>query len=91
MIVLSKGGSAMFSNPLDGMPARGSSTAAMSAVFACPLLAASTAFRSAELATLAGTPLQHRACLILPPTIATATVAGVEAVSRRRPRGGRGR
>ena len=55
----------------------GISTAAMSAVILRQLPGASTAFRSAELATLAGSPLQHGADLILPLTIATAAGFGL--------------
>jgi putative ABC transport system permease protein len=55
----------------------GISTAAMSAVILRQLPGASTAFRSAELATLAGSPLQHGADLILPLTIATAAAFGL--------------
>ena len=49
----------------------------MSAVILRQLPGASTAFRSAELATLAGSPLQHGADLILPLTIATAAGFGL--------------
>jgi putative ABC transport system permease protein len=52
-------------------------TAAMSAVILRQLPGASTAFRSAALATLAGSPLQHGADLILPLTIATAAGFGL--------------
>jgi len=55
----------------------GISTAAMSAVIARQLPGASTAFRSIALATLAGSPLQHGADLILPLTIATAAGFGL--------------
>jgi putative ABC transport system permease protein len=55
----------------------GISTAAMSAVILRQLPGASTAFRSAQLATLAGSPLQHGADLILPLTIATAAGFGL--------------
>ena len=55
----------------------GISTAAMSAVILRQLPGASTAFRSAALATLAGSPLQHGADLILPLTIATAAGFGL--------------
>ena len=55
----------------------GISTAAMSAVIARQLPGASTAFRSVALATLAGSPLQHGADLILPLTIATAAGFGL--------------
>src|SRR5580700_1969673 len=55
----------------------GISTAAMSAVILRQLPGASTAFRSAELATLAGSPLQHGADLILPLTIVTAAGFGL--------------
>ena len=55
----------------------GISTAAMSAVILRQLPGASTAFRSDELATLAGSPLQHGADLILPLTIATAAGFGL--------------
>jgi putative ABC transport system permease protein len=55
----------------------GISTAAMSAVIASQLPGASTAFRSIALATLAGSPLQHGADLILPLTIATAAGFGL--------------
>jgi len=55
----------------------GISTAAMSAVILRQLPGASTAFRLAELATLAGSPLQHGADLILPLTIATAAGFGL--------------
>jgi putative ABC transport system permease protein len=55
----------------------GISTAAMSAVVARQLTAASTTFRSAELTALAGSPLQHGADLILPLTIATAAGFGL--------------
>ena len=53
------------------------STGAMSAVVARQLPGASTAFRSAALAALAGSPLQHGADLILPLTIAIAAVFGL--------------
>jgi hypothetical protein len=49
----------------------------MSAVIARQLPGASTAFRSVALATLAGSPLQHGADLILPLTIATAAGFGL--------------
>jgi len=55
----------------------GISAAAMSAVVARQLPGASTAFRSAALAALAGSPLQHGADLILPLTIATAAGFGL--------------
>jgi putative ABC transport system permease protein len=55
----------------------GISTAAMSAVVLRQLPGASTAFRSVQLATLAGSPLQHGADLILPLTIATAAGFGL--------------
>jgi putative ABC transport system permease protein len=55
----------------------GISTAAMSAVILRQLPGASTAFRSAELATLTGSPLQHGADLILPLTIAAAAGFGL--------------
>jgi hypothetical protein len=55
----------------------GISTGAMSAVVARQLPGASIAFRSAALATLAGSPLQHGADLILPLTIATAAGFGL--------------
>ena len=55
----------------------GISTAAMSAVIARQLPGASTTFRSVALATLAGSPLQHGADLILPLTIATAAGFGL--------------
>jgi putative ABC transport system permease protein len=55
----------------------GISTAAMSAVIARQLPGTSTAFRSVALATLAGSPLQHGADLILPLTIATAAGFGL--------------
>jgi putative ABC transport system permease protein len=55
----------------------GISAAAMSAVILRQLPGASTAFRSAALATLAGSPLQHGADLILPLTIATAVGFGL--------------
>jgi putative ABC transport system permease protein len=55
----------------------GISTAAMSAVVARQLPGASIAFRSAALAALAGSPLQHGAGLILPLTIATAAGLGL--------------
>jgi putative ABC transport system permease protein len=55
----------------------GIGTAAMSAVIARQLPGASTAFRSIALATLAGSPLQHGAGLILPLTIATAAGFGL--------------
>jgi len=55
----------------------GISTAAMSAVILRQLPGASTAFRSVQLATLAGSPLQHGADLILPLTIATAAGFGL--------------
>jgi putative ABC transport system permease protein len=55
----------------------GISTAAMSAVVARQLPGASTTFRSVALATLAGSPLQHGADLILPLTIATAAGFGL--------------
>jgi hypothetical protein len=55
----------------------GISTAAMSAVILRQLPGASTAFRSAALATLASSPLQHGADLILPLTIATAAGFGL--------------
>jgi putative ABC transport system permease protein len=55
----------------------GISTAAMSAVILRQLPGASTAFRSAALATLAGSPLQHGADLILPLTIVTAAGFGL--------------
>jgi len=55
----------------------GISTAAMSAVIARQLPGASTVFRSIALATLAGSPLQHGADLILPLTIATAAGFGL--------------
>jgi putative ABC transport system permease protein len=55
----------------------GISTAAMSAVVLRQLPGASTAFRSAALATLTGSPLQHGADLILPLTIATAAGFGL--------------
>jgi putative ABC transport system permease protein len=55
----------------------GISTGAMSAVILRQLPGASTAFRSDELATLAGSPLQHGADLILPLTIATAAGFGL--------------
>jgi putative ABC transport system permease protein len=55
----------------------GISTAAMSAVILRQLPGASTVFRSAELATLTGSPLQHGADLILPLTIATAAGFGL--------------
>jgi putative ABC transport system permease protein len=55
----------------------GISTAAMSAVIARQLPGASTTFRSVALATLAGSPLQHGAGLILPLTIATAAGFGL--------------
>jgi putative ABC transport system permease protein len=55
----------------------GISTAAMSAVVARQLPGASTAFRSAALAALTGSPLQHGAGLILPLTIATAAGFGL--------------
>jgi putative ABC transport system permease protein len=55
----------------------GISTAAMSAVIGRQLPAASTAFRSAALASLTGSPLQHGADLILPLTIATAAGFGL--------------
>jgi putative ABC transport system permease protein len=55
----------------------GISTAAMSAVILRQLPGASTGFRSAALATLAGSPLQHGADLILPLTIATAAGFGL--------------
>ena len=55
----------------------GISTAAMSAVILRQLPGASTAFRSVALATLAGSPLQHGAGLILPLTIATAAGFGL--------------
>jgi putative ABC transport system permease protein len=55
----------------------GISTAAMSAVILRQLPGASTAFRSVQLATLAGSPLQHGADLILPLTIVTAAGFGL--------------
>ncbi|MGH3203184.1 MAG: FtsX-like permease family protein [Streptosporangiaceae bacterium] len=55
----------------------GINTAAMSAVILRQLPGASTAFRSAQLATLTGSPLQHGADLILPLTIATAAGFGL--------------
>jgi putative ABC transport system permease protein len=55
----------------------GISTAAMSAVVLRQLPGASTAFRSVQLATLAGSPLQHGADLILPLTIVTAAGFGL--------------
>jgi putative ABC transport system permease protein len=55
----------------------GISTAAMSAVIARQLPGASTTFRSVALATMAGSPLQHGADLILPLTIATAAGFGL--------------
>jgi putative ABC transport system permease protein len=55
----------------------GISTAAMSAVIARQLPGASTTFRSAELAALAGSPLQHGAGLILPLAIFTAAGFGL--------------
>jgi putative ABC transport system permease protein len=55
----------------------GISTAAMSAVVLRQLPGASTAFRSVQLATLTGSPLQHGADLILPLTIATAAGFGL--------------
>jgi putative ABC transport system permease protein len=55
----------------------GISTAAMSAVIGRQLPGASTAFRSAALAALAGSPLQHGAGLILPLAIATAAGFGL--------------
>jgi putative ABC transport system permease protein len=55
----------------------GISTAAMSAVVVRQLPGASTAFRSAALAALAGSPLQHGADLILPLTMATAAGFGL--------------
>ena len=55
----------------------GISTAAMSAVVLRQLPGASTAFRSVQLATLAGSPLQHGADLILPLTIVTAAAFGL--------------
>jgi putative ABC transport system permease protein len=55
----------------------GISTAAMSAVVARQLPGASTAFRSAALAALTGSPLQHGADLILPLTIAAAAGFGL--------------
>jgi putative ABC transport system permease protein len=55
----------------------GISTAAMSAVILRQLPGASTTFRSAQLATLAGSPLQHGADLILPLTIATTAGFGL--------------
>jgi putative ABC transport system permease protein len=55
----------------------GISTAAMSAVILRQLPGASTAFRSVQLAILAGSPLQHGADLILPLTIVTAAGFGL--------------
>jgi putative ABC transport system permease protein len=55
----------------------GISTAAMSAVVARQLPGATVAFRSAALAALASSPLQHGAGLILPLTIATAAGFGL--------------
>jgi putative ABC transport system permease protein len=55
----------------------GISTAAMSAVVLRQLPGASTAFRSVQLATLAGSPLQHGADLILPLTTVTAAGFGL--------------
>jgi putative ABC transport system permease protein len=55
----------------------GISTAAMSAVITRQLPGASTTFRSAELAALAGSPLQHGAGLILPLAITTAAGFGL--------------
>ena len=55
----------------------GISTAAMSAVVGRQLPGASTAFRSAALSALAGSPLQHGAGLILPLAIATAAGFGL--------------
>jgi putative ABC transport system permease protein len=55
----------------------GISTAAMSAVVLRQLPGASTAFRSVQLETLAGSPLQHGADLILPLTIVTAAGFGL--------------
>src|SRR5579859_3832007 len=55
----------------------GISTAAMSAVVLRQSPGASTAFRSVQLATLAGSPLQHGADLILPLTIVTAAGFGL--------------
>jgi len=55
----------------------GINAAAMSAVVTRQLPGASTAFRSATLAALTGSPLQHGADLILPLTIATAAGFGL--------------
>ncbi len=55
----------------------GISIAAMSAVILRQLPGASATFRSAELATLTGSPLQHGAGLLLPLTIATASGFGL--------------
>jgi putative ABC transport system permease protein len=55
----------------------GINAAAMSTVVGRQLPGASTVFRSAELAALAGSPLQHGAGLILPLTIATAAGFGL--------------
>jgi putative ABC transport system permease protein len=55
----------------------GISTAAMSAVVARQLPGATVAFRSAALAALTSSPLQHGAGLILPLTIATAAGFGL--------------
>jgi putative ABC transport system permease protein len=55
----------------------GINVAAMSAVIARQLPGASTAFRSIALASLASSPLQHGADLILPLTIATAAGFGL--------------
>ena len=55
----------------------GISPATMSAVIARQWPGASTVFRSAELAALAGSPLQHGADLILPLTIAAAAGFGL--------------
>jgi putative ABC transport system permease protein len=55
----------------------GISATAMSAVISRQLPGASATFRSAELATLTGSPLQHGAGLLLPLTIATASGFGL--------------